>query len=73
MGFLIIWDVPRESGGWRWLVSGITAGLAFATAVASGIYVALVFAIFLLFWTAITLVKKWYRETGVLALSGGVA
>ena len=70
-GFLIIWDAPRA--GRRWLISGIAAGLAFATAVGAGIYVAFVFAIFLTVWTLITLAKKWYRETAVLTLAGIVA
>jgi len=72
-GFLIMWDVPRGSKRWRWILSGVTAGVAFATAVGAGIYVAFVFAIFLLLWTVVTVAKKWYRETAVLALSGIVA
>ncbi len=72
-GFLILWEVPRESGKARPILSAIIAGVAFATAVGSGIYVALVFAIFLIFWTAITVAKKWYRETAILALSGAIA
>jgi hypothetical protein len=73
IGFLIIWDLPRQAGLWRCAASGTTAGLAFATAVGSGIYVAIVFAAFLFFWTAIALQKKWYRETAVLAFSACLA
>jgi hypothetical protein len=72
-GFLIICEAPRESGNARSIRSAIIAGVAFATAVGAGIYVAFVFAIFLVVWTVITLAKKWYRETATLALSGAVA
>jgi hypothetical protein len=72
-GFLIIWEVPRGSGKARSTLAAIAAGLAFATAVGAGIYVAFVFALFLMFWTVITIAKKWYRETAILALSGTVA
>lgn len=72
-GFLILWEAPRESGKARPILAAITAGLAFATAVGAGVYVAFVFAIFLMFWTLITVVKKWYRETAMLALSGAIA
>jgi hypothetical protein len=72
-GFLIIWDVPRGSGTRCRIVSGIVAGLAFATSVGAAIYVAFVFAIFLAVWTLITIAKKWYEETAILALAGMVA
>ncbi len=69
MGFLILWDVPRR----RLFISAAAAGIAFATAVGAAIYVAFVFAIFLVLWTVVTLLKKWYRETAALALSCPVA
>ncbi len=72
-GFLILWNVPRESQKRRILISAIVAGMAFATAVGAAIYVAFVFAIFLVLWTAIALLKKWYRETAALLLSGVIA
>ncbi|MBV9766193.1 MAG: hypothetical protein JOZ48_15210, partial [Acidobacteriaceae bacterium] len=72
-GFLIIWDAARESGTKRRILAAITAGLAFATGVGASIYVALVFAIFLVVWTALTLAKKWYGETLLLLLSGVIA
>jgi len=72
MGFLILWDAA-EDGGRRWIAPGIAAGLAFATAAGSGIYVAMIFAIFLTLWFLITTGRKWYRETRLLALAGIVA
>jgi hypothetical protein len=72
-GFLILWEVPRGSRKARSMLAAITAGLAFATGVGAGIYVAFVFVIFLIFWTMVTVAKKWYRETATLILSGAVA
>jgi hypothetical protein len=71
-GFLLLWDAPQRSTGRR-AVASVLAGLALATAVGAGIYVAFVFAIFLALWTIVTLAKRWYRETAVLALAGAVA
>jgi hypothetical protein len=72
-GFLILWEAPRAPGTPRKIVAGIAAGLAFATAAGSGIYVAFVFAIFLAVWAAITIAKKWYGETALLAVAGVTA
>ncbi len=72
-GFLIVWDAAREPSRRRRILSAITAGFAFATAVGSSIYVTLVFAIFLVLWTALTIAKTWYRETLLLIVSGGIA
>lgn len=72
-GFLILWEIPRDSGKARSIRAAILAGVAFATAVGAGIYVAFVFASFLILWTLITLAKKWYCETATLALSGAIA
>ena len=72
-GFLIVWDAAQESKGKRWIASGIIAGIAFATSIGASIYIAFVFAIFLLSWTFVTVWKKWHRETLALTLSGVVA
>jgi hypothetical protein len=72
MGYLLLWDAPRKSLGRR-MGASVLAGLAFATAVGAGIYVAFVFAIFLALWMIVTLAKRWYRETGALAMAGAVA
>ncbi|MGO9229793.1 MAG: hypothetical protein ACLQKA_11390 [Bryobacteraceae bacterium] len=71
-GFLLLWDAPQRSMRGR-AVASVLAGLALATAVGAGIYVAFVFAIFLALWAIITLAKRWYRETAVLAMAGAVA
>jgi hypothetical protein len=69
-GFLILWDVPTTATRRQRIVSGVVAGIAFASAVGAGIYVALVFAAFLAVWTLITLAKRWHRESAALAISG---
>jgi len=65
-GFLILWDDRR-------VVSAVVAGLAFASAVGAGIYVAFVFAAFLGVWTAVEAVHRRYREAFALAISGAIA
>jgi hypothetical protein len=65
-GFLILWEDRR-------VVSAVVAGLAFASAVGAGIYVAFVFAAFLATWTLIAMVKKRYREAVSLVIAGTTA
>jgi hypothetical protein len=67
-GFLVI----SQSRG-RKTFSGVLAGLAFATSLGAAIYVAFVFAIFLLCWSTVALFKRWYGELYVLALAGFTA
>lgn len=77
--FLILWDVPEEARRRRWMISGAVAGLALATAVGAGIYVAFVFAIFLAVWTCLAWIHKWRAaasnipETLPLIVAGVVA
>ena len=72
-GFLVLWDVPQNSGLRRRIVSGLVAGMAFATAAGAGIYVAMVFAVFLALWTLLTLAQRWYRDTGMFVVAGVTA
>ncbi len=60
-GFLLIWDCRRP-------VLAIVAALCFATAVGSGSFVALVFAVFLAAWMILNL-----RESGIFALAAVLA
>lgn len=46
------------------------ATFALASAVDTSSYATFVFAILLDIWTAVTLWKKWYRETAVLCVAG---
>jgi len=69
-GFLILWDAPRQAT-WRGRTQySIAGGAALATAVGASIYITLVFGIFLLAWTGVTVWKKWRTETGVLIIAG---
>ena len=71
LGFLVI---SEARGGRRQrIVSGVIAGLAFATSVGAAIYVAFVFALFLVIWSVVVLVKRWYDEFVVLAVAGATA
>ncbi len=72
-GFLIIWTTPRNANRKQCVVAAITAGLAFATGVGAALYVAMVFAVFLLCWTVIGVGKRWYREVSLLTGAGCVA
>ena len=71
--FLLLWKAPdlRSTGGM--LRYAVPAGLALASCVGASIYVSFVFAVFLMVWTAITLWKRWGRETAGLILAGATA
>jgi hypothetical protein len=71
-GFLIVWDIPPQSSRPRRIVSGLIAGTAFASAAGCGIYVAMVFAVFLGLWLLVAAVRgEWWRAEGLAV--GGVA
>jgi len=72
-GFLIVWSLPPQSSRLQRIVSGLIAGMAFSTAAGCGIYVAMVFAVFLGLWFAVTLVRKWWPQAGTLAVAGVAA
>jgi hypothetical protein len=73
MGFLLTWNAAL-SGAWRRRITGgLLAGAAFATAAGASIYVTFVFTIFLIVWTAVTLLKGWLRHTAVLVIAGAVS
>jgi hypothetical protein len=72
-GFLIVWSLPPQAPRQQRIVSGILAGIAFASAVGCGIYVALVFATFLGIWLPVILVRKRWGEAAALIIGGGVA
>lgn len=72
-GFLIVWSLPPQASRVQRTVSGLVAGMAFASAAGCGIYVAMVFAVFLGLWLVAALVRRQWREAGTLALSGAAA
>ncbi|HMC57809.1 MAG TPA: hypothetical protein VKJ01_01335, partial [Candidatus Solibacter sp.] len=70
MGFLLLWHAPAAQGRRGLLRYSLPAGIALASSVGCSIYVTLVFAIFLIVWTLVTLGKRWFRETAALAVAG---
>src|ERR1019366_381019 len=72
-GFLIVWSLPPQASRLRRIVSGFIAGMAFATAAGCGIYVAMVFAVFLGLWLVVTVARKGWREAETLVIAGAVA
>jgi hypothetical protein len=72
-GFLLLWKAPSTTG-WRGLLRySMPAAAALASSVGASIYVSLVFAAFLAVWTAVTIGRKWYRETGALLIAGSIS
>jgi len=66
-GFLVIWRASRERSI---IISGVIAGLAFASGVGLSVYVTLVFAAFLAVWLVVTIIKKNRREAFVILVAG---
>ncbi|MGB7762241.1 MAG: hypothetical protein WBL61_20575 [Bryobacteraceae bacterium] len=72
-GFLIVWSLPPQSSRLQRTVSALIAGMAFSSAAGSGIYVAMVFAVFLGLWFMVAMVRKWWPEAATLAVAGVAA
>jgi hypothetical protein len=71
--FLILWEAPRQTSPTGHLKYAVIGGIALASATGTAIYVSFVFAAFLVVWTILTLWKKWWLESALLALAGAVA
>jgi hypothetical protein len=69
-GFLVLRHDSGADSLWRRASFGVASGLAFASAAGLGIYVAVVFAVFVMVWLTITLVKQHWLEGVVLCVSG---
>jgi hypothetical protein len=72
-GFLLVWQAPAAANRRALLRYGLIGGMAFASAAGTSIWVAFVFGVFLLVWTAICAWKRWRREVLALAIAGGAA
>jgi hypothetical protein len=70
IGFLLLSKAPAARGWTGILRYSLPAALALASAIGASVYVAFVFAVFLIVWTGVTFWKKWYRETAALVLAG---
>lgn len=69
--FLIIWHAP--AGRRRWVVSSLAAALALASTVGISIWVAFVFAAFLIAWSLVCVRKRWWGQFRTLALCGAAS
>ena len=72
IGFLVTWEAGRAPSLRRRITGGMLAGMAFATATGTSIYVTLVFAVFLVAWTMVTWFGKHRAFTQVLVISGSL-
>jgi hypothetical protein len=70
-GFLLLWAARRDAHP-NW-ASAICAGLCFATAAGTSIYVAFTFAIFLAGWGAVVFVRGGWSQRIVWVASGATA
>lgn len=68
-GFLLLWERQGVRGG---VLTGVAAGMMFASAVGLSVYITFVFAVFLALWTAISIVQKHYRYAGMILAAGVV-
>jgi hypothetical protein len=72
-GFLLLWKAATEQDRAHRAAATAAGGLALASATGASIYISFTFAVFLAAWICLTLVKRWYRETAILAAAGAVA
>jgi hypothetical protein len=70
IGFLLISKAPAARGWTGILRYSLPAALALASSIGASVYVSFVFAVFLVAWLAVTVWKKWYRETAALLVAG---
>lgn len=69
--FLIIWHAPADRR--RWVVSSLAAALGLASTVGISIWVAFVFAAFLIAWSLVCVRKRWWGQFRTLALCGAAS
>jgi hypothetical protein len=67
LAFLLLW---QDSAPRRYI---IPAALAIASSVGYSIWVIFVFTIFFAVWTAVTMCKRWYRQTLALCAAGALS
>ena len=69
-GFLLLWCAPDGRRGW---ISGVLAGLAFASAAGAAIYIAMVFGAFLAVWMLRSAIGRRTSELMLFAGAGIMA
>jgi len=73
MAFLILWEASRQTAAGARVKFTVIGGIALASAGGASVYVSCVFGIFLVIWTAVTIARRWWRETAVLVSAGLIA
>jgi hypothetical protein len=73
IGFLLLWDAGTTTSLRRRIAGSALAGIAFASATGTSIYVALVFVIFLCVWFLVTLARRWWDHTKALLMTSVVS
>jgi hypothetical protein len=71
--FLLLWEAARQTAWSGRIRYAAVAGLALASAVGLGIYVAFVFGASLAVWVLVAAVKKWWPAVAACAIAGVVA
>ena len=70
MAFLVLWRAAEQPARGARIRYALIASLALASAAGASVYVAFVFAIFLLVWTAATLAQRRWHEAALLVAAG---
>ena len=71
IAFLLLREAPQREGLERWKYVA-AAGIALASSFGDSIYIAFVFGVFLLAWTAVAFAKKWRAEAAVSLAAGAI-
>ena len=72
-GFLLIWVLPGGPWTYRHSFAAVCAGIAFASATGTSVYVTMGFAGFCAVWLCLTAYRRWWTDTVALAVAGLVA
>lgn len=72
-GFLAIWVLPSRPWTYRHSFAAVTAGVAFATATGTSVWVTLGFAAFCAVWLCLAAYKRWWADAAAIAVAGLVA
>ena len=71
-GFLLLWN--SRATGWRdRIIAVLVSAAAFASACGLSVFVTFTFAVFMMLWLLVTLVKRRWTEAGLLTASGVIA
>lgn len=73
MAFLVLWEASRQANVGATIRHMLVAAGALASAAGASVYVAFVFGLFLMLWTALALLKRQWRETAILTATGTIA